>query len=213
MIPDIKRKNLVDMLKKQGRIKTKEIEKAFLEVHREKFIPKIFEKHAYSDTPLEIGNGQTISAPHMIAIMCEELDLKKGQKILEIGTGSGYHAAIVAKIIAPNGHIYSIERHKNLAEKAILNLKNAKIKNVSVEIGDGSEGFKEYSPYDRIYVTCAAPIIPPPLIEQLKDPGKMLIPVGSTICTLYLLEKNKGKIKKENHGGCVFVPLIGKYGH
>lgn len=213
MIPEIKRKNLVDMLKKQGRIKTKEIEKAFLGVPREKFIPKIFEKHAYSDTPLEIGNGQTISAPHMIAIMCEELDLKKGQKILEIGTGSGYHAAIVAKIIAPKGHIYSIERHKDLAEKAIQNLKNTKIKNVSVEIGDGSEGFKEYSPYDRIYVTCAAPIIPPPLIEQLNDPGKMLIPVGSTICTLYLLEKNKGKIKKENQGGCVFVPLIGKYGH
>jgi len=210
---DEKRKNLVESLKKQGRIKTKEIEKAFLEIPREKFIPTIFEQHAYLDTPLEIGQGQTISAPHMIAIMCEELDLKKDQKILEIGTGSGYHAAIVAKIIEPNGHVYTIERHKNLAEKAKQNIKNANIKNITVEIGDGSEGLKKYAPYDRIYVTCAAPIIPQPLIEQLKDPGKMLIPVGGTLCTLYLLEKNNGKIKKENHGGCAFVPLIGKYGH
>ena len=210
---DEKRKNLVESLKKQGRIKTKEIEKAFLEIPREEFIPPIFKQYAYSDTPLEIGQGQTISAPHMIAIMCEELDLKKDQKILEIGTGSGYHAAIVAKIIEPNGHVYTIERHKNLAEKAKQNLKNTNIKNVTVEIGDGSEGLAKYAPYDRIYVTCAAPSIPQPLIEQLKDPGKMLIPVGGTICTLYLLEKNNGKIKKENHGGCAFVPLIGKYGH
>ena len=208
-----KRKNLVECLKKQGRIKTKEIQNAFLRIPREKFIPEIFEKHAYVDTPLEIGQGQTISAPHMIAIMCEELDLKKGQKILEIGTGLGYHAAIVAKIIEPTGHVYSIERHKSLAEKAKENLKNTNIKNVTVEIGDGSEGLIEYAPYDRIYVTCAAPSIPKPLIEQLKDPGKMLIPVGGTICTLYLLEKDNGKIKKEEHGGCAFVPLIGKYGH
>jgi protein-L-isoaspartate(D-aspartate) O-methyltransferase len=149
----------------------------------------------------------------MIAIMCEELDLKKDQKILEIGTGSGYHAAIVAKIIEPNGHVYTIERHRNLSEKAKQNLKNTNIKNLIVETGDGSEGLAKYAPYDRIYVTCAAPNIPQPLIEQLKDPGKMLIPVGGTICTLYLLEKNNGKIKKENHGGCAFVPLIGKYGH
>jgi protein-L-isoaspartate(D-aspartate) O-methyltransferase len=208
-----KRKNLVDLLKKQGRIKSEEIEKAFLEIPRDKFIPTIFEKYAYSDTPLEIGNGQTISAPHMIAIMCEVLNLKKGQKILEIGTGSGYHAAIVAKLIEPEGKLYTIERHKNLAEKAIQNLKDINIKNIKVEIGDGSEGLKEYAPYDRIYVTCSAPTIPKPLIEQLKDPGKMLIPIGGTICTLYLLEKKNGKIKKENHGGCAFVPLIGKYGH
>lgn len=208
-----KRKNLVELLKREGRIKSKEIEKAFLEIPREKFISSIFEQYAYLDTPLEIGRGQTISAPHMIAIMCEELDLKKGQKILEIGTGSGYHAAIVAKIIEPKGHVYTIERHRNLAEKAKLNLKNINIKNVTVEIGDGSEGLTKYSPYDRIYVTCSAPTIPQPLIKQLKDPGKMLIPVGGTICTLYLLEKNNGKIKKENYGGCAFVPLIGKYGH
>ncbi len=208
-----KRKILVEFLKKQGRIKSKEIEKAFLEIPREKFISTTFEKYAYSDTPLEIGNGQTISAPHMIAIMCEALDLRKGQKILEIGTGSGYHAAIVAKIIKPKGKLYTIERHKNLAEKAKQNIKNSKIKNVIIEIGDGSKGLKKYAPYDRIYVTCSAPTIPQPLIDQLKDPGKMLIPVGGTICTLYLIEKKNRKIIKENHGGCAFVPLIGKYGH
>ena len=213
MTTEENRKNLVELLKKQGRIKSKVIEKAFLEIPRENFIPTIFKKNAYLDTPLEIGNGQTISAPHMIAIMCEELDLKKGQKILEIGTGSGYHAAIIAKIIEPKGKIYTIERHKELAENAKQNLKNINIKNVIVEIGDGSEGLKKNAPYDRIYVTCSAPNIPQPLIEQLKDPGKMLIPVGGTFCTLYFLEKINGKIKKENRGGCAFVPLIGKYGH
>jgi len=208
-----KRKNLVENLKSIRYIKSIEVEKAFLETPRELFVPEKIKNHAYIDIPLEIGNGQTISAPHMVAIMCEELDLKKDQKILEIGSGSGYHAAVLSKIIGPKGHVYTVERIEALAENAKQNLKKANIKNVTVVRGDGSEGLVKYAPYDRIYVTCAAPYVPQPLIDQLKDPGKMLIPVGDRICTLFLIEKSNGKIKKENHGGCAFVPLIGKYGH
>ena len=208
-----KRKELVKRLCREGRIKSFQVEKAFLETPREGFLPENLKPHAYVDTPLEIGNGQTISAPHMVAIMCEDLDLKKGQKVLEIGAGSGYHAAVISKIIGDEGHVYTIERFEGLAKKAEENLKKANIRNVTVETGDGSMGLQKYAPYDRIYVTCAAPDIPPPLIEQLKDGGKLMVPVGYTICELILIEKKDNKIKTKNLGGCAFVPLIGKYGH
>ena len=173
----VRRKELVNRLKHEGRIRTAEVEKAFLDVPREVFIPGNLEKYAYLDSPLEIGFGQTISAPHMVAIMVEALDLKKGQKILEIGAGSGYHAAIVARLIGETGHIYTIERFSELAENAEKNLKKAKITNATVEIGDGSEGLMKFSPYDRIYVTCAAPDIPEQLIDQLKNTGIINFPV------------------------------------
>ena len=207
-----RREILVASLKKEGRIKTAEVEKAFLEVAREKFVPEMIKNHAYVDTPLEIGNGQTISAPHMVAIMCEALDIKKGQSILEIGAGSGYHAAIVSKIVGETGHIYTVERFPSLAERAKKNLENAGINNVTVETGDGSEGLLQHAPYERIYVTCASPEIPKPLVEQLKDPGKMLVPVGRLICNLELIEKKGNKITSEGICGCSFVPLIGKHG-
>ncbi len=207
------RRKLVSKLKKEGRIKTVEIEHAFLEIPREKFIPKNLNHYAYSDIPLEIGNGQTISAPHMVAIMCEDLDLKKGQKILEIGSGSGYHAAITSKIIGKEGHVFSIERISVLANFAKKNLIETGITNVDIIIGDGSIGFQEKAPYDRIYVTCAAPRIPSILIEQLKDPGKLMVPIGNIICALNLLEKIGGKTIINNLGGCAFVPMIGENGY
>jgi len=210
---DDKLLNLVNNLKREGRIYTKEVEKAFLETPRDKFVPESLKRVAYVDTPLEIGNGQTISAPHMVAIMVEALDLKKGQKVLEIGTGSGYHAAIVSKLVGKDGHVYTIERFTSLAEAAKKNLKNAGTTNVTVEIGDGSEGLQKNAPYDRIYVTCAAPDVPLPLIEQLKDQGKLLIPVGKMICELKLIEKKEKNVTSKNLGGCAFVPLVGKYGH
>ena len=207
-----KRIELVNKLKRERRIYTKEIEKAFLETPREMFVPDSLKNYAYIDTPLEIGNGQTISAPHIVAIMVEAFDLKKGLKVLEIGAGSGYHAAIVSKIVGEEGHVYTIERHESLTEFAKKNLKNADITNVTVETGDGSEGLSKYAPYDRIYVTCAAPDIPPSLIKQLKENGKLMIPVGKMICNLELIEKRGDKIVKKNLGGCAFVPLVGKYG-
>lgn len=204
---------LVNNLKSEGRIYTKEVEKAFLETPRDMFVPESLKRVAYVDTPLEIGNGQTISAPHMVAIMVEALDLKKGQKVLEIGTGSGYHAAIVSKLVGKDGHVYTIERFISLAENAKKNLENAGITNVTVETGDGSEGLQKNAPYDSIYVTCAAPYVPSPLIEQLKDSGKLLIPVGEMICELKLIEKKGKNVTSKNLGGCAFVPLVGKFGH
>ncbi len=153
------REQLVNRLFKEGYIKTDTVKKAFLKVPREEFIPEYLKMQAYIDRPLEIGNNQTISAPHMVAIMCEALNIQKGQKILEIGTGSGYHAAIVSQLAGEKGHVYTIERFENLAKRAENNLRHTGITNVTVKVGDGSEGLKKYEPYDRIYVTCAAPEI------------------------------------------------------
>lgn len=212
MTYETSRIELIKNLILEGRIKTKEVEKAFLETPREIFVPESLRHYAYVDSPLDIGNGQTISAPHMVAIMVEELDIKKGQRILEIGSGSGYHAAIVSKLVGKEGHVYTVERFSSLAEKAKENLKNASISNITVETGDGSEGLPKYAPYDRIYVTCAAPKIPHPLLEQLKDQGKLMVPVGKMICNLELIIKKGDKIISKDLGGCAFVPLVGKYG-
>ena len=207
------REQLVNRLVKDSYIKSDIVKKAFLTIPRENFVPEYLKLQAYVDRPLEIGKGQTISAPHMVAIMCEALDIQKGQKILEIGAGSGYHAAIVSQLLGEKGHIYTIERFEDLAKTAEQNLKNTDITNVTVVVGDGSEGLKKYEPYDRIYVTCAAPSIPNPLVDQLKDHGKLLIPVGSMYCELQLIEKKGKEIQSKDLGGCVFVPLVGKYGH
>jgi protein-L-isoaspartate(D-aspartate) O-methyltransferase len=207
------RERLVKNLRNQGYIKTERVEKAFLTVPREIFLPDSMKSFAYVDTPLDIGQGQTISAPHMVAIMCEALNIGDNQKILEIGTGSGYHAAIVAQLVGEKGIVYSIERFRFLAENAKKNLKRIGYMNVIVEVGDGSCGLSSYEPYDRIYVTCAAPYIPQPLIDQLKDFGKLLVPIGDMFCELTLFEKLKGKSMTHQLGGCVFVPLVGKFGH
>jgi protein-L-isoaspartate(D-aspartate) O-methyltransferase len=207
------RERLVSTLCKEGYIKTNPVKQAFLTVPREAFVPDFLKNYSYVDTPLDIGNGQTISAPHMVAIMCEAMDIKKSQKILEIGTGSGYHAAIVAQLVGKTGWVYTIERFESLAISAKQNLDTIDCTNVIVEVGDGSCGLPTYQPYDRIYVTCAAPGIPQPLIDQLADPGKLLIPVGSMYCELTLLQKEKQKQTVRQLGGCVFVPLVGKYGH
>jgi protein-L-isoaspartate(D-aspartate) O-methyltransferase len=205
-------KNLVSHLEQQGYVKSSKVKNALLSIRRENFVPKKFQSEAYSDRPLDIGDNQTISAPHMVAIMCESLDIKPGQKILEIGSGSGYHAAVVSKIVGEKGHIYSVERMKSLAKKAEMNLNNENITNVTVIQADGSEGLSRFQPYDRIYVTCAAPFIAQPLIDQLTNHGKLLIPVGTLHCDLKLLIKNNDEVTTKNLGGCVFVPLIGKYG-
>jgi len=207
------REQLVNGLVKDSYIKSDIVKKAFLTIPRENFVPEYLKLQAYVDRPLEIGKGQTISAPHMVAIMCEALDIQKGQKILEIGAGSGYHAAIVSQLLGEKGHIYTIERFEDLAKTAEQNLKNTDITNVTVVVGDGSEGLKKYEPYDCIYVTCAAPSIPNPLVDQLKDHGKLLIPVGSMYCELQLIEKKGKETQSKDLGGCVFVPLVGKYGH
>ena len=148
----------------------------------------------------------------MVAIMVEAIHFKKGQKILEIGAGSGYHAAIVSQIIGEKGKVYSIERIDSFVKTAKKNLFNAGIKNVEVIYGDGSQGLEKFSPYDHIYVTCAAPDVPQPLINQLKNHGSLLIPIGNQICDLEKITKIDDKLSVTYLGGCAFVPLIGKYG-
>jgi len=207
------RERLILQLTREGYIKNDVVKQAFLAIPREEFVPESLKNYSYVDTPLDIGNGQTISAPHMVAIMCEALDIKKGQKILEIGTGSGYHAAIVALLVGETGMVYTIERYHALAAKAKQNLQKINCSNVMVEVGDGSCGLSLHQPYDRIYVTCAAPSIPQPLIDQLRDPGKLLVPVGDMYCELTLLVKEKRQQRLHHLGGCVFVPLVGRYGH
>ena len=206
-----KRKALVRHLLRAGYISKPDVVRAMEKVPRHLFVPESMQKYAYEDCPLGVGLGQTISAPHMVGIMVEKLDIKKDQKILEIGTGLGYHAAVVSFILSGSGHVYTVERYPELAESAKENLKN--YQNITVIVGDGSKGLKEYAPYDRIFVTCAAPDIPELLIEQLDDNGKLLIPVGERFMQdLILLEKKDNKILKRNLGGCMFVPLIGEYG-
>ncbi|PKK86593.1 MAG: protein-L-isoaspartate O-methyltransferase [Thermoplasmata archaeon HGW-Thermoplasmata-1] len=209
-----KRANMVERLVDEGILSSRSIIEAFLSVPRELFLPAAMRAHAYEDEPLPIGYGQTISAPHMVGIMCEALELQGGQKVLEIGCGSGYHAAITASAVGGGGTVFSVERHNRLARAAAANLAKAGIANVRVVEGDGSCGLAKEAPFDRIYVTCAAPRVPPPLVEQLKPGGILLVPVGNIFCELVRIKKdeNGGGCSSERLGGCAFVPLRGKYG-
>jgi protein-L-isoaspartate(D-aspartate) O-methyltransferase len=209
------RNRLVDDLKTRGYVTSKAVEDAMRRVPREEFLPAELREEAYVDSPLPIGEGQTISAPHMVAIMAENLDLEPGQKILEVGTGSGYHAAVCAEVIAPDGHIYSIERITSLASFARDNLKRTGYaKLVTVILGDGSKGLPDHAPYDRVFVAAGAPDVPSPLTAQLAHGGKLLVPVGTRWYQDLIKVTRKGaKLEKENLGGCVFVPLLGEYGH
>lgn len=194
----------------EGRIGEKVLQ-AMSKVPREIFVPDEAKFRAYDDTPLPIGHGQTISAPHMVAIMCDLLDLQKGMTILEVGGGSGYHAAVMAEIIGPEGHVYSVERVPELVSQARESLKRAGIVNVTVVEGDGSNGLPEHAPYDRISVAATAPAVPEPLKEQLKVGGKLIIPVGVGYQELLLVTRKNGFIVEEKMG-VVFVPLIGEHG-
>jgi len=190
---------------------TPRVIEAFRKVPRHLFVPEEFWSHSYNDHPLPIGEGQTISQPYMVALMTDLLDLKEDEKALEIGTGSGYQAAILAELAK---EVYTIERHKVLAERAEKLLKDLKYLNVKVLVGDGTKGWEEFSPYQKIIVTASAPNVPQPLFEQLDETGKLVIPIGGRWSQdLILIEKRKGKMIKRSICGCVFVPLIGEYGY
>ncbi len=217
-----KRRRLILSLKEEGYILSEKVEKAMLSVPRELFVPKEYRDLAYTDRPLPIGHGQTISAPSIVAYMTELLKVDIGHKVLEVGTGSGYQAAILAEIVAPKdvpkekwGHVYTVERIPQLAEYAKENLrKTGYLDRVTIIIGDGTEGFKDEAPYDRIIVTAAAPKVPEPLIRQLKPGGIMIIPVGSMWeQSLIIVEKSSdGKVTIKKDIEVLFVPLVGKYG-
>jgi len=183
---------------------------AFYKVEREKFVPSEVRNNAYEDFPLSIGEGQTISQPYMVALMTQSLELKGDEKILEIGTGSGYQTAILAELARK---VYSVERMRVLAERARRLLEKLGYSNVKILLGDGTLGWEESSPYDRILVTAGAREIPQPLTDQLEEGGVMVIPVGNSYSQdLEVVRKRKNHIKTVAVEKCVFVPLIGKHG-
>lgn len=204
---------LIEGIKCLEYLKSKSIEEAFIKYKREFFVPESLKRQAYRDFPLSIGFNQTISQPSTVAVMTEALDVKKGQKILEIGTGSGWQAAILSYLVGDTGKVYSIEIVEEIAKFAEDNIKKVGIKNIEIFVKDGSEGLKEKAPFDRIIVTAAAPDVPPPLLEQLKEGGIIVMPIGNIyLQEMYIVKKLKGKIEKNSIGSFMFVPLVGKYG-
>ena len=192
-------------------IKDQKLLDAFQKVERHKFIPKDLASNAYADFPVPIGNGQTISQPYIVALMTECLNLTGKEKVLEVGTGSGYQTAILAEL---SKEVYSIERFENLAKMAQGVLNELGYTNIKIRVGDGTLGWPEEAPFDRIIITAASPRIPLPLTEQLKDNGKLIMPLGESFSqVLTLFEKKKDKLESMQICGCVFVPLVGKYGY
>ncbi len=176
-------------------------------IPRHELVPAELRGSAYDDRPLPIGHGQTISQPYIVAFMTEKLAPRATDRVLEIGTGSGYQAAVLSRLVA---EVYSIEIVAPLAARAEADLKRLDIKNVHVKAGDGYRGWPEHAPFDAIIVTCAPDHIPTPLAEQLKDGGRMIIPVGEQgVQELYLLEKKAGKIERRAVLPVRFVPMTG----
>jgi protein-L-isoaspartate(D-aspartate) O-methyltransferase len=179
-----------------------------LKVDRHEFVPEEARHLAYSDRPLPIGEGQTISQPYIVALMTELLELKKGDRVLEIGTGSGYQAAILAELA---DHLYTIEIIESLGRSAEGLLRKLGYKNITVKIGDGYIGWEEFAPFDAIIVTAAPPHIPQPLLDQLKERGRLVIPVGDYYQELKKITKVKGEIKSQDIIPVVFVPMTGEH--
>jgi protein-L-isoaspartate(D-aspartate) O-methyltransferase len=182
---------------------------AMRKVPRHLFVEESQRRQAYNDYPLPIGEGQTISQPFVVALMTEALRLTGGERALELGTGSGYQAAVLAEIVK---EVYTIEIRQGLYTMVRDRLQKLGYRNVQVKLGDGYFGWQEHAPFDAIIVTAAANHIPPPLIAQLKEGGRLIIPVGSTVFSqnLMLLTKEKGKQKMTELGGVRFVPLVGE---
>lgn len=191
-------------------IKNQKVLDAFRKVERHKFIPEDLRSSAYADFPVPIGEGQTISQPYIVALMTDCLNLTGQDKVLEIGTGSGYQAAILAELTK---EVYSIERFEVLAKRAEVILNALGYANIKIKVDDGTLGWQEAGPFDKIMVTAASPQIPLPLTEQLKENGKLILPLGESFSqVLTLVEKKKGKFESVDICGCVFVPLVGKHG-
>jgi len=196
-------------LKSRG-ISDERVLQAMGKVPRHKFVPQDCQESAYSDGPLPIGEGQTVSQPYMVGIMTQCLELKGEEKVLEIGTGSGYQSAVLMELAR---ELFTIERIPRLAERAKNVLSELSYDRFHVKVADGTKGWPEEAPFDGIIVTAGAPVVPESLIDQLNEGGRMVIPVGSRFSQrLYKSIKKAGKIIQEEDIMCVFVPLIGEYG-
>jgi len=179
-------------------------------VPRHLFVPDELQNEAYDDHPLPIGEGQTISQPYMVALMIEALGLKGEERVLEVGTGSGYEAAILAELCA---RVFSVERLEELATRARVHLSSLGYGNVSIRVGDGTLGWAEHAPYEAVVISAAAPCIPRPLLEQLKPGGCLVLPMGEEdLQALVRIRKDKEGLKEDYFGECRFVKLLGTYG-
>ncbi|MFC1480093.1 protein-L-isoaspartate(D-aspartate) O-methyltransferase [Candidatus Omnitrophota bacterium] len=204
------RKRMVDEQLIPRGISDPKVLKAFMSVQRHRFVPAPLDMASYSDRPLPIGEGQTISQPYMVAIMTQSLCLKGGEKVLEVGTGSGYQAAILAQIC---GRVYTVEREDRLSQRAKTLLLEEGYENIDFACGDGTKGWEEAAPFEGIIVTAAAPFVPEALKQQLAEGGRLVIPVGTMYSQMLMaIEKKGNDFITENICGCVFVPLIGEYG-
>ncbi|MBW1828390.1 MAG: protein-L-isoaspartate(D-aspartate) O-methyltransferase [Deltaproteobacteria bacterium] len=188
-------------------VKDPRVIKAMEKIPRHDFVPIRLSAHSYMDTPLPIGLGQTISQPYIVAFMTEALDLRSGDRILEIGTGSGYQAAVLAELVSA---VYTIEILPELGERAKETLEKLQYKNIHVKIGDGFKGWPEMAPFDAVIVTCAPEQIPPALVDQLKEGGRMIIPVGKEggVQKLVKLTKHEGKVQTQAVMDVRFVPMV-----
>ena len=186
---------------------------AMKKVPRHLFVLPEYKDDAYDDCPLPIGHGQTISQPYTVAFMIEHLELKKGIKVLEVGAGSGWSAALIGEIIGSAGKVYATEIIQELADFARKNLKKAGITNVEVISYDGSQGYSKHSPYDRILINAACPSVPLAIIKQLKDKGIIIAPVGAPTQTMVKIIKEKDNLREFQLGSFSFVPLKGKFGY
>ncbi len=183
---------------------------AMRKIPRHLFVPPAYERAAYQDNPLPIGEGQTISQPYIVAVMTELLELQPGDRVLEVGTGSGYQAAILAELAA---RVISVERLPAVAENARRNFERSGTTNVEVVVGDGTKGYPAEAPYDGIIITAATPSIPEPLIDQMAEGGRLVAPVGPRdFQDLVRLVKREGRVERTGFGGVCFVPLIGEHG-
>ena len=205
----LKRLKMVETDIKGKGIRDSKVLDAMSRIERHLFVPSSFRDSAYNDHPLPIGEGQTISQPYVVALMTEALKLKPTDRVLEIGTGSGYQAAVLAGIVS---EVYTIEIRKTLAEKSETLLKKLGYRNIMVKYADGYYGWDKYAPFDAIIVTASANHIPPPLIKQLKEGGRLIIPLGSTVYfqMLTLATKKKGELDIEQIGSVAFVPMTGE---
>jgi len=196
-------------LRKRG-VKDEGVLRAMAAIPRHEFVPPQSVSMAYADEPLPIGGGQTISQPYIVAAMTEALRLRGSERVLEIGTGSGYQAAVLSLLCQ---EVYSIECRPELARSAAARLQRLGFHNAHVHCGDGTLGLKEFAPYDAILVAAAAPSLPEPLLEQLNEGGRMIAPIGTEEHQqLLLLTRHGNNYDSERGEGCRFVPLIGRYG-
>ena len=205
------RKRMVEKDISPRGLKDQRVLDAMLKVPRHLFVSEAQRMSAYEDHPLPIGEGQTISQPYIVALMTEALQLTGSETVLEIGTGSGYQTAILAELAA---RVYSIERIPSLTGRARKVLDSLGYKNVLVKLSDGTMGWDEYAPYDRILVTAGAPSVPEPLVDQLVPGGILVIPVGSNSLQelVRVTKREDGSVKEDRMGSCVFVRLVGKHG-